>query len=127
MRADCVGADFSGQCEYKATFNINDVSRDKLLFLGLVCYSCEVVLNGENIGAEIAPPYSFILRKELLKKENELIIKVSNTAANAYVNFKIPENWESKHVGPYHNPAAEFEKKILGGGILGQVEIFDTK
>ena len=119
-----LGADFSGECEYRGGFTLENIT-DILLNLGDVKYSCSVYVNGEPLGDAIMPPYIFEIKKELLKKENELVIKVSNTAANAFVNFNLPEEWEQKHIGPYHKPALELEKNYVGGGLIGPVKLFE--
>lgn len=58
---------------------------------------------------------------------NEIILVVENTASNAFVHFDVPREWEKKHIGPYHEKALEFEKKLLSGGLLGPVEIYKMK
>ena len=52
------------------------------------------------------------------------MVNVTNTAANAFVNFESPQEWESKHIGPYHEKAFEQEKKIVGGGLIGPVKMY---
>ena len=121
------GKDFSGKCDYKTTFTLDSETDNLILSLGKVCYSCEVILNGEKIADLLMPPYETVIDKSLLKAENELVIAVSNTAANAFVHFDLPESWEQKHIGPYHGRAVELEKALLHGGILGPVEIFRTE
>ena len=123
--ASYLGSDFSGECEYKATFELNNVNADIILSLGDVKYSCEVFLNCKSAGTALMPPYDFILCKDLLKDKNELVINVSNTAANAFVNFELPNEWEQKHIGPYHERAIAQEKKIVYGGLIGPVKLFE--
>ena len=118
------GNDFSGKCQYRASFTFEGDGKDLLLSLGKVCYSCEVALNGKKIADLFMPPYETIIDKSLIRKENELVISVSNTASNAFVNFDPPSEWQEKHIGPYHKKALEFEKKLLLGGLLGDVEIY---
>lgn len=116
--------DFSGECEYKAAFTLNDTSDDVVLSLGDVKYSCEAFINGRSLGSAVVPPYNFVIDKALLKNKNELVVKVSNTAANAFVNFVLPEEWEPKHIGPYHAKATEQEKAYMYGGIIGPVVLY---
>ena len=119
------GKDFSGECQYRTKFIYEGKAKDLILSLGKVCYSCEVTLNGTKIASLFMPPYETVIDKSLLKTENELIITLSNTSANAFVHFKLPKEWEQKHIGPYHQRALEFEKKLLYGGLLGEVEIYE--
>lgn len=118
------GEYFSGECEYVSHFK-RPVNAGKLvLSLGKVNYSCRVLLNGREIGEAMTPPYEFALDGAELHEDNELSIFVSNTSANAFVGFKIPEEWEPKHVGPYHARTIEFEKTMLESGLIGPVKLF---
>ncbi len=121
------GSDFSGKCEYRGSFTLGGEPEDVILSLGRVCYGCEVTLNGVKAAELIMPPYEAVIGKELLRKENELIITVSNTAANAFVHFDLPKEWEKKHIGPYHEKALGFERALLHGGLYGPVEIYEKE
>ena len=123
--ASYVGSDFSGECEYKATFKLDNTDADIILSLGDVKYSCEVFINGKSQGSALMAPYSFVIDKNILKDINELVIKVSNTAANAFVNFELPQEWEQKHIGPYHEKAFNQEKNYVYGGLIGPVKLFE--
>lgn len=125
--SEVFGEDFSGECRYKAEFSYNSQGKDLLLSLGKVNYTCQVVFNGTEIAHLFMPPYETVIDKSLIKKDNELVINISNTAANAFVHFTAPEEWEEKHTGPYHTRALEFEKALLSGGLLGKVEIFEVE
>lgn len=123
---DLFGEDFSGKCQFRANFTCKGEKENLIISLGKICHSCEISLNGTKIKELFMPPYEVVIDKSLLKDENELIISVSNTAANTFVHFNLPEEWEQKHIGPYHEKALELEKKLLSGGILGEVEIFEA-
>ena len=120
------GEDFSGKCEYKAAFTLDGEPKNLILSLGKVYYGCEVRLNGTKITELFMPPYEALIDKSLVKKENELVITVSNTAANAFVHFELPPEWEQKHIGPYHERALILERKLLKGGLSEPVEIFEA-
>ena len=122
--SNVLGADFSGDCEYKATFTLMDTKQDLILSIDDVKYYCHAYVNGQNVGSAMMPPYRFTIDKNLLKTENELVLKVSNTAANAFVYFKIPDSWEQKHIGPYHQRAFNQEKEFVHGGLRGPVKLF---
>ena len=121
------GEDFSGKCQYRANFTFVGEAKDLILSLGRVCYSCEITLNGTRVAELFMPPYETVIDKALIKKENELIITVSNTASNTFVYFDLPEEWERKHIGPYHARALEFEKNLLLSGLSGPVEIYEIR
>lgn len=120
------GEDFSGKCQYRANFTLDSELRDLILSLGKVCYNCEVGINGKKAADLFMPPYETVIDKALLKKENELVITVSGSASNAFVHFQPPAEWEEKHIGPYHQMALKFEKELLSGGLLTDIEIFET-
>ncbi len=119
------GEDFSGKCQYRAEFSYEGQAKDLIISLGRVCYSCEIFFNGVKLSDIFMPPYETVIKKELIKKENELVILVSNTASNAFVHFRLHDEWEEKHIGPYHKRALEFEKKLLSGGLLSDIEIYE--
>ena len=119
------GKDFSGKCQYRAKFTFVGEKKDLILSLGRVCYSCEITLNGTKVADLFMPPYETVIDKALIKKDNELVITVSNTASNVFVHFEIPKEWKSKHIGPYHERALEFEKKLVAGGLFGDVELYE--
>ena len=121
---DVMGDEFSGECEYRAQFSLEDTSEDIILDLGKVNYSCKVSLNGSDLGMCAMPPYRYTADKSILKNVNELVIKVSNTAANAFVAFDIPDEWEPKHVGPYHKICIPQEKNLIKSGLIGPVSIY---
>lgn len=120
-----LGDDFSGECEYRTEFELESESAlsDIIVDLGDVKYSCSVSVNGVCIGDRMMPPYTLNVPGHILKEKNELVVKVSNTASNAFVSFVIPEHWEQKHVGPYHKICLEQEKELLESGLIGPVTI----
>lgn len=118
---------FSGKCRYKACFTLDSEPVNLLISFGRVHYSCEVIFNGKKITDLLMPPYEAVIDKSLVKKENELVVTVSNTAANAFVHFRTPEEWKPRHIGPYHKTALEFEKKLLSGGLLDKIDIYELK
>ena len=67
----------------------NKIPEKAILDLGEVGYTCEVYLNGNSLDVKIFSPFIFELSG--LKKENELLIRVSNTMANAYADAKYEE------------------------------------
>ncbi len=72
---------FSGRIRYTAVF---PAEKGRLaLDLGAVGQTAHVRLNGRDLGVRVCPPYRFDLTDALLDGDNELVIEVSNTLANA--------------------------------------------
>lgn len=68
-------SDFSGHIKYEAEFEAEE--SEYIIDLGFVGEIAEVIINGENIGSKVIPPYSF--RTPLLKKgKNKLTVIVTN-------------------------------------------------
>ncbi len=74
--------DFSGTVVYESTFDTAATSSAAAVYLDLgeVYEISEVWLNGELIGARICPPHIYRLTG-IIKKHNDLKIKVTNTYA----------------------------------------------
>lgn len=74
---------FSGTASYRISFSKPKAKSPAfLLDLGKVCETATVFLNGEKIGTTVGPVYQFTIDASLLKKDNELEIRVSNLMAN---------------------------------------------
>ena len=73
---------FGGYMEYRGTLEYSgSLPQGKAkctLDLGRVGESAEVVLNGENVGVRICPPYTFDITKALRSGTNELTVTVAN-------------------------------------------------
>lgn len=121
------GEYFSGECEYTTHFKKPENVEKCVLSLGTVNYSCRVLVNGKEIGAALMPPYDFIIDCNDLEDDNELVIIVANTAANAFVGFEPPAEWETKHIGPYHERCTEFERTLMDSGLYGPVKLYEGK
>ncbi|MBQ3706951.1 MAG: glycosyl transferase family 2 [Clostridia bacterium] len=72
---------FSGRICYTAAFEGKRGSR--ALDLGEVGQTSHLWLNGIDLGVRVCPPYRYDLTNALRDGENELVIEVSNTLANA--------------------------------------------
>lgn len=114
------GDDFSGDAEYKTYFEFNgEIPENAALDLGNVGYSCEVFLNGKSLGVRIFTPFVYNLSD--LRAKNELVIRVSNTMANAYATAKY-EEWIQDYEPDYMKKLElEFEKESLPSGLFGPV------
>ncbi len=75
--------EFSGKIRYTGRFNYKQDSGLKGIDLGEVGMTAHVWLNGNDLGLRICPPYRYDIEKYLKEGENEIVIEVSNTLANA--------------------------------------------
>jgi hypothetical protein len=77
------GKAFSGTAKYTVTFAKPPAAAEAYrLDLGRVADSCRVSLNGEELGALIAPPFQVDVPTDKLKDQNTLEVFVSNLMAN---------------------------------------------
>lgn len=112
--------DFSGVATYKVTFTAEKWEKISI-DLGHVLNSCSASLNGVPLGTRCFAPYVFEADGAILKEENELLIRVANTAANQFVETKVYDDWEV--VGPYHEKQKAFERDSAESGILSSITI----
>lgn len=73
--------DFSGRIRYTGTFTGKKAAL--ALDLGEVGQTAHLWCNGRDLGVRVCPPYRYDLTEALRDGENELVIEVSNTLANA--------------------------------------------
>ena len=71
---------FSGRIRYTCRFDKPDAYG---IDLGVVGQTTHLYLNGADLGVRVCPPYSYDLSGALKDGENEMVIEVSNTLANA--------------------------------------------
>ena len=72
---------FSGRIRYTCRFDRPDGVSG--IDLGEVGQTAHLYCNGEDLGVRICPPYSYDLSRCLKDKDNEFVIEISNTLANA--------------------------------------------
>lgn len=117
-----IGEPFSGDTEYKTSFTATEDMRNGAeLRLGQVCYSCEVIINGVSLGSQIFSPFNIKLPE--LKEENELVIRVSNTMANAYIHADFASWIPNYEPGEMEIMERNYHKDSLHSGLFGPVEI----
>ena len=121
----CIGKEFSGSCIYETKFRLNDCDNSLCLDLGEVHYTCEVFLNGQSLGVRVMAPYIYELPKDLLREENALKIRVSNTPANEYNYTKSFDKWAKWQLSPYWEKEKIFHEDSLSGGLYGPVRILE--
>jgi hypothetical protein len=117
------GNDFSGSCKYKTTFKKPATNGDVVLDLGKVRVSCEAFVNGKSVGVKVMSPYRFNIPSELLKDENVLEVRVSNTVANERVHTTTFDKWANWQRSPYELKISKFDKSSLPSGLFGPVKI----
>ncbi len=117
------GKEFSGSGIYKTTFTLPQKVSKIHLDLGKVCCSCEVFINGKSLGIIAMNPYAFEIPGELLKKENTLEIRVTNSAANEYLFTDSFDKWQPWQLTPYREREDLFHADSLSGGLYGPVKI----
>jgi hypothetical protein len=131
------GKRFSGTAEYSITFRPSDVNGDAWLDLGQVCESAQVHLNGKDLGTLIGPPFRVLVPKDLLKRENQLQIRVANLMANRIADLdrrKVP--WKKFYNVNFPARLGENRKnglfdashwEPLPSGLLGPVTLTPVK
>ena len=98
---------YSGGMVYKKNITLPDNidSKQIMLDLGSVVATCEIKVNGQNLGIRMSPPYRVDMTSYLRPGENEIEVLVYSTLANHYQTQPTPYRGE---------PTA---------GILGPVQI----
>ena len=119
--AERVGIEFSGSGIYETSFKMP--SGNAVLDLGDVRYTCEVFVNGESLGTRVMPPYRYELPSELLREENKLEIRVSNTPGNQMQFTKAFDKYGEWQLTSYHKRQLIFDRDTLESGLFGPVKI----
>ena len=118
------GKAFSGSCRYETEFALPEGAEGHAqLDLGEVKYTCEVTLNGHPLGVKVMPPYRYDLPAGLMKEQNQLSIRVSNTAGNEYLHTRTFDKWAPWQLSTYHQKQLEFCKDTLDSGLYGPVRL----
>ena len=117
------GKEFSGSGIYKTHFSLPEKASKIRLDLGKVCCSCEVFVNGESVGVKAMLPYTFEIPCDLLKEDNLLEIRVSNTAANEYLYTDSFDKWQPWQLTAFYERQNIFHADSLAGGLFGPVKV----
>ena len=127
-----LGGSFSGDAEYSITFDCSeeDAGRASWLVLGDVRYACQAVINGHSLGRRVWQPFAFDVRGCLKAGRNELRVTITNALANALLDERVIERWDSTdgpgwHKGreTYDHVARAFEKDSVSSGLFGPVTL----
>jgi hypothetical protein len=97
-------ASYSGGVLYRTMFDwpAAEVRGPASIDLGDVACSAEVFLNGQRIGARVAPPWRFEIGPSIRSGENLLEVLVYNTLANHYLT--IPTRYRGRPVSGLLGP-----------------------
>ena len=68
-------------------------------------------------------PFVYEIPSELLKDDNKLEIKVTNTPGNQYQFTKSLEKWGDWQMSPYAERQMLFDRDTLDSGLYGPVKI----
>ena len=123
---DALGADFSGDAEYRIVFDCSkeEVQQTLFLDLGKVRVACEVNVNGTPLGKRLWRPFTFSVAGLLKEGENEVRVTVTNTMANQFAaNTKVFEKWPARIFTTYYARSLYFEKQSTASGLYGPVRL----
>lgn len=118
-----MGFAFSGSGEYSTSFTLDSIPEKARLDLGDVRYSCEVFLNGSALGVRVMPPYVYDLPTNLLRKENALTVRLTNTVANRFRYTTAFLKYPKYKLTHYHDRQKKYLATSLSGGLFGPVKI----
>lgn len=122
---------FSGTARYEIVFQRSDIEADNwILDLGDVRESAKVWLNDNYLGDAWSVPFS--LKTGALKKENKLVVQVTNLAANRIRAKELRgEEWKIFHeINMVDKDYKEFDAtkwKPMPSGLLGAVTLTPLK
>lgn len=119
---------FSGNVVYKAKLILNEEITDSgkiRLELEGFASTVNIAVNGVLCAYFGMNPMYFDVPSGLFKKENELIITVSNTLADELADKEafIRENFKVNEIGPYHERSLAIEKQSKAKLSKGTVKI----
>lgn len=122
---DYLGKEFSGNAVYKTDFACEHPEQTGacVLEIGEVQYTCEVLVNGVSVGTRLMAPYSYEIPVALLKSQNVLQLRVTNTPANQYVHTDFFDRYQPWQLSPYYVKEKAFMQDSAKGGLIGPVKI----
>ena len=76
---------------YRKTLTLDDNLSDRVMLnLGSVVATCEIKVNGQDLGVRMSPPYSVDITRCLKPGANEIEVLVYSTLANHYQTQPTP-------------------------------------
>ena len=113
---------FSGEVTYTCYMPNNLERGDYILDLGEVRYCARVFLNGKKQGEAIFAPFRVKLTDACGGDKIEIV--VANTIANECAGNPYFDKHDIGDVGPYNEDMQVREKKVPGGGLIGDVKLY---
>ncbi len=118
---------FAGTARYSIEFNRENTTSNAFLNLGEVMDCAHVYLNGKDFGSLLGPVYELKV-DNLTQGKNELIVEVTNVAANRIRDLdRRGVNWKKFHdinfVNIDYEPFDASEWEIREAGLLGPVTL----
>jgi hypothetical protein len=128
--ADSSARYYNGYGTYQKDFSLpeNAIGQKAIINLGDVRETAEVYINDQKIGTAWSLPYKLEIPEGVLKKENQILIKVKNLSANQIIYLdqqKVP--WKSFYdiniVDIQYKPFDASGWEPVDSGLLGPVYI----
>ena len=76
-----------------------------------------------GLGVRLMKPYSYDVQEEMMKEDNLLQIRVSNTAANQYQYTKSFDKYKPWQLSIYREAQDMFDRDSLDSGLFGPVTL----
>ena len=127
--AEAAARNFSGTARYTSTFELpGNLSGDYLLYLGKVCESARVRINGKDAGILWSIPFTARIGRLLKPGANTIEIEVANLMANRIRQMDQEKiQWRNYHeinfVNIDYKPFDASQWKPMPSGLLGPVTI----
>ncbi|WP_228530264.1 glycosyl hydrolase [Tamlana sp. I1] len=110
---------YSGTTIYSKTFQLNELGQHTIIDLGEVANIAEVWCNGKKVGVKWAPPFEFDISDVIVKGDNLLEIKITNTWRNQLI-YDNSRSKETKKTWTTSPPKKD-ETELDDSGIIGPV------
>jgi len=116
---------FSGTIEYMCEFSRRRRSGAErvLLDLGRVCWSAGVSVNGTDVGRRAWRPFWFDISGALRDGRNTVIVRVTNTLANQWLQPDLTERDHRQWPNPYRKRVDPWLPETAATGLVGPVRL----
>ncbi len=110
---------YSGTTTYSKTINLENIGVGSIIDLGKVANIAELWCNGKKVGVKWAPPFEFDISEYLVKGENTLKVKVTNTWRNQLIYDNSRPKDQKKTWTT--NPPKKNDTELDASGLIGPV------
>lgn len=109
----------SAEGVYKASFNVSQVDNKSayLIDLGKVCFTAEVLINGQFVGNRIYAPYLFNISGVIEEGENTIEVHITPGALNGLIG-------ESEKGNPKYSRFKNRTDDLMSAGLVGPVVLY---